>query len=147
MHEEKQEKGNFDLKVWKKMLPFIKPYYKTLAVVFALMVFLAAVDISIPLFLRAAVDSFVVAQTVTGLLPFGAVYLLVLVLQAVGVVLMARGAMNIEMNLGRDLKHAAFKHLQTLGFSYYNQNAVGWVLARVMSDTNRLSGVVAWSAT
>ena len=47
------------------------------------------------------------------------------------------------MHLGRDLKRAAFVRLQQLGVSYYNQNAVGWILSRVMSDTNRISGIVA----
>ena len=57
----------------------------------------------------------------------------------------ARVALRVEMYLGRDLKKKLFTHLQTLSFSYYNVNPVGTIMARVMSDTNRIGGVFAWS--
>lgn len=144
--EQKATKG-FHLKTWKKMLPFIRPYWKNIFVIFVSMLFLAVVDIMVPLFLSYAVDHFVVPLTLQGLGPYVAVYLVVVAAQGLGVVLMGRQAMKVEMYLGRDLKTAGFTHLQTLSFSYYNQNAVGWILARVMNDTNRISGVVAWAAT
>lgn len=53
--------------------------------------------------------------------------------------------MKVEMKVGRDLKRACFVHLQTLSFSYYNVTPVGYILARVMSDTNRIAGLVAWN--
>ena len=49
------------------------------------------------------------------------------------------------MYVGRDMKRASFNHLQTLSFSYYNQNSVGYIHARVMSDTNRIGSLVSWS--
>lgn len=143
----KKASKSFDINVWKKMIPHIRPYSKNIFAMFVSMLFLAVVDIAIPLFLSYAVDRFVVPRTLQGIGPYAAVYLVVLVAQGLGVVFMGRQAMKVEMNLGRDLKSATFTHLQTLSFSYYNQNAVGWILARVMSDTNRISGVVAWSAT
>ena len=60
------------------------------------------------------------------------------------VILFTRRSMFIEMSLGKDLKRAQFVHLQNLSFSYYNTTPVGYILARVMSDTNRLSSMVAW---
>ncbi len=39
---------------------------------------------------------------------------------------------------------AAFNHLQTLSFTYFNQNAVGYIHARVVSDTNRIAGTASW---
>ncbi len=48
------------------------------------------------------------------------------------------------MNLGRDLKRAQFEHLQTLSFSYYNTTPVGYIHARVMSDTLKIATMVAW---
>lgn len=37
-----------------------------------------------------------------------------------------------------------FNHLQTLSFSYFNQNSVGYLHARVMSDTSRIGETVSW---
>lgn len=56
----------------------------------------------------------------------------------------AYGACKAELYIGRDLKRQAFDHLQTLSFSYFNQNSVGYVHARVMSDTDRIASTLAW---
>ena len=41
---------------------------------------------------------------------------------------------------------ACFVHLQTLSLSYYNVTPVGYLLSRIMSDTNRIAGIIAWNA-
>ena len=48
------------------------------------------------------------------------------------------------MNVGKDLKRAQFVHLQKLSFSYYNTTPVGYIHARVMSDTLKIATVLAW---
>ncbi len=148
MHEEVYDgpKG-FSLKTWKKMGPFVRPYVGKMALVAAVMLFLATVDISMPIFQAYAIDNFVATGSLAGLAPFSALYAVLIVLQGFGVAVMGRAALFTEMSFGRDLKRKTFVHLQTLGLSYYNQNAVGWILARVMSDTGRISGMVAWAAT
>lgn len=148
MHEELFDQAkNFSIKVWKKLGRFLKPYTGAIGAVIGLMLFMAIVDISIPIFLQQAVDRFVEPGTTDGIVGFAVVYGIVIVVQGLSVMAMGRAAMHVEMNLGRDLKRAAFVHLQKLGLTYYNQNAVGWILARVMSDTNQISGTVAWATT
>mgnify|MGYP000517890572 FL=1 len=53
--------------------------------------------------------------------------------------------MVIEMNMAKNMKKACFDHLQKLSFSYYNTTPVGYILARVMNDTGRISGLIAWN--
>jgi ATP-binding cassette subfamily B protein len=43
-----------------------------------------------------------------------------------------------------DLRRMLFNHLQDLSLSYYAQNAVGRLIARVTSDTGRVSELVTW---
>ncbi len=145
--EETTYSGSFSLKTWRRMGPFMRPYGKSFAAVFTIMLFLALVDIAIPLFMQQAIDRFADAGTTQGIIPFTAVYAAVIVAQGLAVVGMGRLAMRIEIGIGKDLKRASFVHLQRVGLSYYNQNAVGWLLARVMSDTDRISGIVAWAFT
>ena len=68
-------------------------------------------------------------------------------LRGAKVVAFARNSMTIEMNMGRDMRRTLFHHLQTLSFSFYNVTPVGYLLTRVMSDTNRIAGMVAWNLT
>jgi ATP-binding cassette subfamily B protein len=43
-----------------------------------------------------------------------------------------------------DLRKKLFNHLQELSLSYYAQNAVGRLIARVTSDTGRVSELLTW---
>ena len=102
------------------------------------------VDVLLPLFQRYAVDHFIEQRSLAGFQTFIAGYVVVIVLQVLSFVFYTLSAMKMEMHMGRDLKKACFVHLQTLSFSYYNVTPVGYILARVMSDTNKISAITAW---
>ncbi|HIS68676.1 MAG TPA: ABC transporter ATP-binding protein [Candidatus Gallacutalibacter stercoravium] len=142
--EEQEYNKPFSFKIWKGLFPFLKPYRAPLFLIVALNMFSALIDIVMPLFQRYAIDNFIEAETTDHLWAFGLTYGAVILVQALGVVIFASKAMYVEMSLGRDLKRACFVHLQTLSFSYYNVTPVGYLLARVMSDTNRIAGTTAW---
>lgn len=144
-YEEQEFTKSFDIKIWKKILPFLKPYKKIFIMIIALNLFCSLVDIALPLFQRFAIDHFIEKNTIDGIAGFAAVYAIVILLQTLSVIFFTRGNMKVEMKVGRDLKRACFVHLQTLSFSYYNVTPVGYILARVMSDTNRIAGLVAWN--
>ena len=43
-----------------------------------------------------------------------------------------------------DLRRKLFDHLQRLSFSYFDKTAVGWIMSRVTSDTERIADLVTW---
>ena len=144
--EQKNQQGRFaSLKTWAKLLPFLKPYSRNMAVILSLMLVSAGCDLAYPLLSGYAVDHFVTPHTSRGVTGFAVVYLLVVLAQMASTMIFARSALKVEMYLGRDLKKRLFTHLQTLSFSYYNTTPVGTIMARVMSDTNRIGSVFAWS--
>lgn len=139
------EQKPFSLKIWAKMLPFLKQYRWRILFIVVMMLFNAAADISYPLFQGYAIDTFVIPQTTEGIGPFAISYFLLLTLQAISTLVFFRSALVVEMRLGRDLKRAVFNHLQELSFSYYNVTPVGTIVARTMSDTNKIGSMFAWS--
>jgi ATP-binding cassette subfamily B protein len=144
--ELQNQKGRFSsLKIWAKLLPFLKPYSKSMAVILGLMLLAAACDIAYPLLSGYAVDTFVTPATSKGITGFALVYFGVVFAQMLSTMIFARAALKVEMYLGRDLKKKLFVHLQTLSFAYYNVTPVGTTMARVMSDTNKIGTVFAWS--
>lgn len=143
--EEKEYDQSFDLKIWKKLAPFIRPFRRYLIIALIFNIFCAVVDIALPLFQQYAINHFIGENTTSGLGAFAASYIAAIVFQTVSVVIFCRCAMVIEMNMAKDMKKACFDHLQQLSFSYYNTTPVGYILARVMSDTGRISGLVAWN--
>lgn len=126
------------------MIPFFRPYYKYFFTTISLNVLLVAVDVLVPLFQSYAIDHFIIADTLEGIRPFACLYAAVIMMQGVSVFFSVRAAIHIEMHVGKDLKRAQFVHLQKLSFSYYNTTPVGYIHARVMSDTSKIASVLAW---
>lgn len=134
----------FSPRTWAKLGPYLSPLKGRLTFIIIMMLLSAVVDAAVPLFTRYAVNSFVIPQTTQGLAPFAALYAGVILFQSLTTVLYSRQSMVIEMEMGRSMKSALFTHLQKLPLSFFNQTSVGYLIARLMSDTNRISGMIAW---
>lgn len=143
-YEEQEYKKPFSFQVWAKMLPFFKPYKKYFVITIGLNLLLAGIDVLVPLFQSYTIDHFIVPDTLEGISIFAGVYIGLIVMQTIFVYVSVHAATTIEMCVGKDLKWAQFEHLQTLSFSYYNTTPVGYIHARVMSDTLRIAGMTAW---
>lgn len=128
-----------------KLAKYIKPYRAVIICMVALGLASTAVDVLIPLFQEYAIKNFIGLGDLSGLWPFVGFYVFVLVLQVVLNFISCYQTCYVEMNIGRDMKRAAFNHLQTLSFSYFNHNSVGYIHARIMSDTGRVGTHFAWS--
>lgn len=139
-----QNNKSFQLSTWKRLLPFLKPYRWLMLLLILTNIIISVVDVLLPLFQRYAVDHFIEQRSLAGFQTFIAGYVVVIALQVLSFVFYTLSAMKMEMHMGRDLKKACFVHLQTLSFSYYNVTPVGYILARVMSDTNKISAITAW---
>lgn len=143
MKQEKEKKGLPFFGI-PKLAPYLKPY----KMLFFWMVVTGTVgsgmDAIIPLFQQHAIDHFIADKTMQGVGGWLALYILVMIIQTATNYISAYGACKAELYIGRDLKRETFNHLQTLSFSYFNQNSVGYTHARVMSDTDRIASTLAW---
>ena len=145
--EEQEYTKNFDIRIWKRVLPFLAPFKGCVAVMLIFNLICSLVDIVMPLFQRYAIDHFIGQGSLAGIWKFGVVYALVVLGQFLSVVCFTRASAVLEMSVGKTMKRACFVHLQELSFSYYNVTPVGYILSRVMSDTDRIAGMVAWNVS
>ncbi len=127
-----------------KLFPYLKVYQWIMVSMVGFGLVGGIIDIVLPLFQKYALSHFINGKTLDTLVPFIVCYVLILILQVIANTISAYQACQIEMYVGRDMKRESFNHLQTLAFSYYNQNSVGYIHARVMSDTNRIASLVSW---
>lgn len=143
-----EKKSDYDVKLKffgiPKLLPFIKPYRKTMIIMIVLGMAASLIDAVYPLFNQYALNHFVALKTLDTLVIFVLLYLLILVIQVIVNFISTYLAGKIEMSVDRDLRNASFNHLQELSFAYFNQNNVGYIHARVMSDTGRIGQMVSW---
>ena len=127
-----------------KILPFLKHVRGQILMMVVLAIVSSCVDITIPQFQRYALDTFVGEGTMATVIPFVLCYVAVILLASLVNYISCAQATIVEMKVNRELRQTGFRHLQTLSFSYFNQNSVGYIHARLMSDTGRIGGLVSW---
>lgn len=76
--DEQEYTKSFDWKIWKRLLPLLKPYRSAFAGMLLFNGICALIDVILPLFQRYAIGNFIEAGTLQGLLPYGACYLAVI---------------------------------------------------------------------
>ena len=144
MKEKKDEQVRLRFFGIPRLLPYLKPYRRMMIAMVLMGGLSSAIDAFYPLFNRYALDHFIGEQTLKGLAPFILSYLALLLGQTVINYISTYDCGKVEMYVDRDLRNTAFNHLQTLSFSYYNQNSVGYIHSRVMSDTSMIGDLVSW---
>ena len=127
-----------------RILPFAKPYKKQFIGLLTAQILCSISDVLRPVLQKFALDHFVRESTLDGIVPFAFVYVLLIVLTAVISYFGVKGCLATEVSMDRDMRDKAFAHLQELSFDYYNQNSVGYIHARVMSDTSRIGELFTW---
>ena len=127
-----------------RILPFAKPYKKQFIGLVTAQILCSISDVLRPVLQKFALDHFVRESTLNGVVPFALVYALLIAVTAVISYFGVRGCLATEVSMDRDMREKAFSHLQELSFDYYNQNSVGYIHARVMSDTSRIGELFTW---
>lgn len=138
-------KQKIDYSLWGKIFKYLKPFWKV-AVLAA--VFIAVLSTLETLF------SFFIAQIGIGeilekgnhdkLPGFIALLLVIVLLEGVCCYGFIVASARVDLYYYRHLSTKTFDKLQELPFAFYDNSNVGWLIARVTSDTQRLSEIVSW---
>jgi ATP-binding cassette subfamily B protein len=124
--------------------PFLRPHGRLVAAIVLCMGVSGLADVCKPLLQNYAYTHFIGESTVAGLPLFFLVYMLLNIVQTV---IEGSGyyiASKVEVLVDRDVRQACFDHVQTLSFSYFSQNNVGYIHSRIISDPNRIGQIVSW---
>ena len=128
-----------------KLIPFVKPYRATMILMVVCGIMGTMWDIVITLMERYALNHFIAEHTTDTLAWFIVIYVVGVVATGALSYVACTRAMTVEVSINRDLRDAAFRHLQTLSFSYYSQNSVGYIHSRLMSDASRIGSLASWT--
>lgn len=138
------ENDKINFNVWKDFFQLIKSYKKQFFLLFLVMIGVGALDAVFPLFTKHVIDNFVIKGNLEGLNRFIKLFFIIIFIQAINVFLFVAMAGKIETRMSYDIRKKAFEKLQILSLSYYDEKAVGWLMARMTSDINRLSETISW---
>lgn len=144
VYKEQEYTKSFDFQLWKQIFEYTKPYKKQILQLALIMMAVGGVDVTFPLMSKYAIDRFVIPGNIEGLGPFALTYFVLAGFQTFNVWLLITTAGKIEMNVSHDIRKKGFLKLQELSFSYYDKTPVGWMMARMTSDIDRLSEILSW---
>lgn len=135
----------FDKSVWKKLMPEILYFKKEMAILCTFAIITAIIDVSLSYMTKLAIDHFIVGKTLVGLQFYVVGYFSLIVVLGVSIFTFITYGGKIEVGLSYNIHKKGFNKIQELSMSYYDKNAVGWIMARMTSDVGKLGEFVSWS--
>src|SRR5690554_4270778 len=126
MHDlqfEEQHDDKLDLKLWREILRFAKPFRQELLIIIAVVIGVALVDAIFPYMSKIAIDRFVVPQTTEGIGWFATVFAAIVLIQSLNIYLFIKYAGKVETGLAYEIRKAGFIRLQELSLSFYDTKA------------------------
>jgi len=138
-HEEEEIGKTYDFRIARRLVRYIKPYWK-LASVALLLTFLTNILISTqPYFTKMAVDDFITPKSIDGIwlfaLAFFGVFLFRFIFSYIQEVLLNTVGQRVMFDLRTEL----FTKLQQQEVAYYDQYPVGRIMTRLTSDVDALN--------
>lgn len=147
VHEDEILGKAYDSRLMRRILVYLRPYKRNVAIAFVLIFATALAEIAGPYLTKLAIDNAIVPGKPEGLPPIIAAYIVTLLIAFV-----FRYAQNyimqvIGQNVMFDIRRQIFSHLQHQSLSYFDRNPVGRLISRLTGDVDALnefigSGVV-----
>jgi len=143
--EDTEDAGNaLQSELWLQLWGYARRYPRDLLLIGSCAIVTAAMEICYPLITRSVVDA--VAAELPGSLiwKYAVLYALTTVVITVSIGGFIRIGGKLRTRISYDIRRDGFANLQALSFSYYNRRPVGWLMARMTADCDRLSNILVW---
>jgi ATP-binding cassette subfamily B protein len=132
------------LSLWKKLFGYSLKYKFELRMLVFFAMTTAVAEIAFPLITRSVIDAVKLEGNEVSFTQYGLMYFafVLLLCMSVGGFIWFGGI--IRTHVSHDIRKDGFSNLQNLSFSYFDYRPVGWLMARMTSDCERLSNILAW---
>jgi ATP-binding cassette subfamily B protein len=142
--EEDPEHYRVNAVLWRRILVHASPYKSSLAGLALVGTILAVINVALPRVTGAVIDNALYAGG-DRISTYAAMYLVLVLAIGLLVKVFIDLAGVVATGVAYDLRRAAFAHLQELSFSYYDHRPVGWLMARLTTDCDRISSILPWA--
>ncbi len=142
--EDNFESTKLDKSIWKKLIKYMMPHKKYVIIAAISIMITATLDAVYPLMTSYAIDEIIEVKNLGNLKYFIVFFILFIFTQIFSVIMFIKSAGKVEAELAYDIRRDAFNKLQKLPFAYYDKTPVGWIMARMTSDSRNLSEILSW---
>ncbi len=145
--DEESLASRLNVELWKKLFGYARRYPRELKWLATFAVLTALVEVAYPLITKGVIDE-VNAYLDGGVEPnfmlWGLYYLIctAVITGSIGGFIWMAG--KIRTHISHDIRRDGFTNLQALSFDFFDYRPVGWLMARMTSDSERLSNILAW---
>ncbi|MCL7453879.1 MAG: ABC transporter transmembrane domain-containing protein, partial [Anaerolineae bacterium] len=137
--EEEEFSTQFNGRTVLRVLAQARPHWRWLAGFLIAIAIVSGLDSYFTYLSKRIVDEGIVAGNRDALLSIVTIYGSLILVQAAAVFGFIYLAGVLGERVRYDLRKKLFDHLQDLSFSYFDRTPVGWIMARVTSDTDRIA--------
>ena len=142
--EEEEYTSQLTGAVFKRIVQLLRPHWKWVLGFLITIALTSSTDAYFTYLNKDIVDKGINLKDTAELTRIAWLYGSIIIFQAVTVFTFIYLAGVMGERVQYDLRKLLFNHLQDLSLSYYAQNAVGRLIARVTSDTGRVSDLLSW---
>ena len=143
-YDEDDEIRRLDFAAWFKLGRFALPHRSALAGLMSAGLVLAISESLLPMITARIVDDALSDSGGDKLVLLGSLYAGLVLFNAILIWFFINAGGIAATGIANNVRRALFDHLQTLSFSFYDKNPVGWLMARVTSDTSRMASIIPW---
>ena len=134
-------KKNFNLKLFKRLLGFTKPYKLNFIFVSFSAIIISVFSILNQYFLKIAVDEYITPKDYNGLLYLMVIMILILCFQVTFQFLFIYFTNLLGQKVVYDLRTKLFKTIIQFKMSYYDKSSVGRLVTRTVSDMETIASI------
>jgi ATP-binding cassette subfamily B protein len=142
--EEEEHTSQLTGETFKRIAGLVRPHWRWMAGFLVAIIFTASLDAVFTYLNKDMIDLGISQKSIPTLLRYASYYGGLQLVQAVSVLIFIYLVSLLGERVQYDIRKAVFNHLQELSLSYYSQNAVGRLMARVTSDSGRVSSLMTW---
>jgi len=142
--EEEEYTSQLTAPVFKRILTLLRPHWKWVLGFVITIMLTSVLDAYFTFLNKQIVDVGITLKNKPALMRIVVIYGTFQLLQSGFVFTFIYLAGVLGERVQYDLRKLLFNHLQDLSLSYYAQNAVGRLIARVTSDTGRVADLLTW---
>ena len=131
----------FDVKLFSKLLVFVKPYNKTFYGVMFTAILISLFSTLTPYLLKVLVDDYILVKNYEGMQLIILLMMLALLFEVIFMYLFTFYANWLGQKVIKDLRVSVFKKIIKFKMSFFDKNAVGRLVTRTVNDIETIASI------
>ena len=131
----------FDVKLFSKLLVFVKPYNNTFYGVMFTAILISLFSTLTPYLLKVVVDDYILVKNFEGMQSIILLMILVLLFEVIFMYLFTFYANWLGQKVIKDLRVSVFKKIVKFKMSFFDKNAVGRLVTRTVNDIETIASI------